>query len=381
MSPGPGAQAGNRTEPADPSGLATLAITTGEPAGIGPEISLRAAWAMRAQVRCVLLGDASWLALLAQEVAPQIQIMALSLQALRNTGLPRFANPDCITVIDCPVAVPVQAGILDARNGKSVLQTLDVALEGIKAGWFGGMVTAPLQKSTINQAGVAGLVFTGHTEYLAGQTDTEQVVMMLAGPRMGAGPVATGAAPMLRVALATTHLPLNQVSAAITQAGLVRTMQIIQHDLQRWFGLATPRILLTGLNPHAGENGYLGREEIDTITPAIEQARAMGIDAQGPYPADTLFQPKYLDQADCVLAMYHDQGLPVLKYASFGQGVNITLGLPLIRTSVDHGTALDLAARGVGLADAGSMQEAISCALAMLHSSFNSSTQHGGVPT
>ena len=379
MAVSPGAQRGTALA------LATLAITTGEPAGIGPEISLRAAWALREQVRCVLLGDASWLALLAQEVAPEMQIMALSLQAVRNTGLPRFANPDCITVIDCPVAVPIQAGILDARNGKSVLQTLNVALEGIKAGWFGGMVTAPLQKSTINDAGVA---FTGHTEYLAERTHTEQVVMMLAGPRMGAVSVpgsasASGVAPMLRVALATTHLPLSQVAAAITQVGLVRTLQIIQHDLQRNFGLPAPRILLTGLNPHAGENGYLGREEIDTITPAIEQACALGIDARGPYPVDTLFQAKYLDQADCVLAMYHDQGLPVLKYASFGQGVNITLGLPLIRTSVDHGTALDLAAQGVGLADAGSMQEAIRCALGMLNSSVissaNSSTQHSGV--
>lgn len=343
--------------------LPCLAITTGEPAGIGPEISLRAAFALREQVRCVLLGDASWLALLAREVAPQMQIMALSAQAVRNSGLPRFANPDCITVIDCPVFVPVQAGQLDARNGKSVLQTLDLALEGIAAHWFDGMVTAPLQKSTINQAGVA---FTGHTEYLAQHTATPQVVMMLAGPRT-AGPRTNPDAEtdLLRVALATTHLPLRQVADAISQQGLLRVLRIIHHDLQRHFGLSSPRILVTGLNPHAGENGYLGREEIDVISPAIVQAQAEGIDASGPYPADTLFQDKYLKQADCVLAMYHDQGLPVLKYASFGQGVNITLGLPLIRTSVDHGTALDVAAQGVGLADAGSMEQAILCAMAM----------------
>ncbi|MEN9868585.1 MAG: 4-hydroxythreonine-4-phosphate dehydrogenase PdxA [Pseudomonadota bacterium] len=363
-----------------PLALPCLAITTGEPAGIGPEISLRAAFALRDQVRCVLLGDASWLALLAHEVAPQMQIMALNVQAVRNSGLPHVANPDCITVIDCPVAVPVQAGQLDARNGKSVLQMLDLALEGIAAHWFDGMVTAPLQKSTINQAGVA---FTGHTEYLAQQTASAQVVMMLAGPRMAgprmagprmAGPRMAGAhadaaeqSGLLRVALATTHLPLRQVAESISQPGLLAVLRIIHADLQRYFGLSAPRILVTGLNPHAGENGYLGREEIDIIAPAIAQARAEGMDARGPFPADTLFQDKYLDQADCVLAMYHDQGLPVLKYASFGQGVNITLGLPLVRTSVDHGTALDLAAQGIGLADAGSMEQAIRCAMIMAY--------------
>ncbi len=332
----------------------TIAVTVGEPAGIGPEISIRAAWAMREQVNCVLVGDAAFLALTASLIDPDIQLAALSVQALRNSGLPHF-GASRVAVIDVPLAAHVVPGVLDPDNGRSVLATLDLAIEGAKAGWFDAIVTAPLQKSTINDAGVA---FSGHTEYLAEKTGTAQVVMMLAG---APGP----GRPPLRVALATTHLALKDVPAAITLAGLTRVIAIIDADLKVKFGLRTPRILVAGLNPHAGENGYLGREEIDTIGPAIEQARARGIDARGPYPADTLFQPKYLKDADCVLAMYHDQGLPVLKYATFGNGVNITLGLPLIRTSVDHGTALDLAAQGFGLADCASMQEAIRTALGM----------------
>ncbi|NHZ41865.1 4-hydroxythreonine-4-phosphate dehydrogenase PdxA [Massilia aquatica] len=336
-----------------------IAITTGEPAGIGPEISIRAAWAMRAQVNCVLLGDAAFLALTASLIDPAIELAALSVQALRNGGLPQF-GPSRICVIDVPLGAHVVPGVLDPANGRAVLATLDLAVEGARAGWFDAMVTAPLQKSTINDAGVA---FSGHTEYLAEQTATAQVVMMLAGE------TSPDSAPdnyALRVALATTHLPLKDVPAAITREGLARVIDIIHHDLKTKFGIAEPRILVTGLNPHAGENGYLGREEIDTIAPALEQARARGIDARGPYPADTLFQPKYLAGADCVLAMYHDQGLPVLKYATFGRGVNITLGLPLIRTSVDHGTALDLAGAGLGQADCGSMEQAIRTALQMV---------------
>ncbi|NHZ90194.1 4-hydroxythreonine-4-phosphate dehydrogenase PdxA [Massilia sp. CCM 8733] len=335
-----------------------IAITTGEPAGIGPEISIRAAWAMRAQVNCVLLGDAAFLALTASLIDPDIKLAALSVQALRNGGLPQF-GPARICVIDVPLGAHVVPGVLDPANGRAVLATLDLAVEGARAGWFDAMVTAPLQKSTINDAGVA---FSGHTEYLAEQTGTAQVVMMLAGETAPDTPDNYA----LRVALATTHLPLKDVSAAITRAGLGRVIDIIDHDLKTKFGMAAPRILVTGLNPHAGENGYLGREEIDTITPALEAARARGIDARGPYPADTLFQPKYLLDADCVLAMYHDQGLPVLKYATFGRGVNITLGLPLIRTSVDHGTALDLAGAGLGQADCGSMEQAIRTALQMV---------------
>jgi 4-hydroxythreonine-4-phosphate dehydrogenase len=331
-----------------------IAITTGEPAGIGPEISIRAAWALRETVDCVLLGDAAFLALTASLIDPDIQLAALSQQALRNNGLPRF-GPARIAVVDVPLGAHVVPGTLDPENGRAVLATLDLAVDGVGAGWFDAIVTAPLQKSTINDAGVP---FSGHTEYLAEKTATALVVMMLAG-EPGDGQ------PALRVALATTHLPLRAVADAITQPLLAQLLDIIDADLKNKFGIAAPRILVTGLNPHAGENGYLGREEIDTIAPAIAAARARGIDATGPYPADTLFQPKYLRDADCVLAMYHDQGLPVLKYASFGRGVNITRGLPLVRTSVDHGTALDLAAQGLGLADCSSMEEAIRTAVQM----------------
>ncbi|RZA34800.1 MAG: 4-hydroxythreonine-4-phosphate dehydrogenase PdxA [Lysobacteraceae bacterium] len=332
----------------------TLAVTVGEPAGIGPEISIRAAWALRESANCVLVGDAAFLALTASLVDPSIRLSALSIQALRNGGLPHFGK-DRLAVIDVPLAAHVVPGTLDAENGRAVLATLDLAIEGALCGWFDGIVTAPLQKSTINDAGVA---FSGHTEYLAEKTNTPKVVMMLAGQP-------AGDQPYLRVALATTHLPLKDVSGALTRENLTQVIDIIDHDLKAKFGIAAPRILVTGLNPHAGENGYLGREEIEVITPVLEDARARGVDVRGPYPADTLFQPKYLQDADCVLAMYHDQGLPVLKHATFGRGINVTLGLPIVRTSVDHGTALDLAARGLGLADCGSMEEAIRAAMQM----------------
>ena len=337
----------------------TLAVTVGEPAGIGPEISIRAAWALRDSANCVLVGDAAFLALTASLIDPAICLSALSVQALRNGGLPRFGKTprgeQRLAVIDVPLEAHVVPGTLNAENGRAVLATLDLAIEGALAGWFDGIVTAPLQKSTINDAGVA---FSGHTEYLAEKTNTPQVVMMLAGQP-------PGDQPYLRVALATTHLPLKDVPGALTRENLAQTIGIIDADLKAKFGIAAPRILVTGLNPHAGENGYLGREEIEVITPVLEEARARGIDARGPYPADTLFQPKYLQDADCVLAMYHDQGLPVLKHATFGRGINVTLGLPLVRTSVDHGTALDLAAQGLGLADCGSMMEAIRAAMQM----------------
>jgi 4-hydroxythreonine-4-phosphate dehydrogenase len=336
----------------------TLALTVGEPAGIGPEIAIRAAWALRGVANCVLVGDAAFLALTASLVDPAIRLAALSTQALRNGGLPHFGL-DRVAVVDVPLAAHVVPGRLDAQNGRAVLATLDLAVEGVAAGWFDAIVTAPLQKSTINEAGIA---FSGHTEYLAEKTGAPKVVMMLAGqPANGQ--------PYLRVALATTHLPLKDVPAAITQEGLAEVLDILHADLRTKFGIAAPRILVTGLNPHAGENGYLGREEIEVIEPALVSARARGIDARGPYPADTLFQPKYLQDADCVLAMYHDQGLPVLKHATFGRGINVTLGLPLIRTSVDHGTALDLAARGLGQADCGSMEEAIRAAMHMVAAS------------
>ena len=332
----------------------TIAITCGEPAGIGPEISIRAAWELRDEVRAVLIGDAALLSMTASDIDPAIRLTAISTLAYRNSGLPHLPVGQ-IPVIDCPLAEPAVPGRLDARNGRATLQTLDVAIRYAMQKQFDAIVTAPLQKSTINDAGVP---FTGHTEYLAEKTQTPQVVMMLAGGD-----------PMLRVALATTHLPLKEVSAAITAESLTRTIEIVHADLQRKFGLPKPRILVTGLNPHAGEGGYLGREEIDVITPVLLAMQAKGIDATGPYPADTLFQPKYLENADCVLAMYHDQGLPVLKHSSFGRGVNITLGLPIIRTSVDHGTALDLAAEGVGKADHGSMVEAVRVAAQMVSAS------------
>lgn len=350
--------------------LPILALTVGEPAGIGPEVAIRAAWALRQQMRVVLIGDAAYLAMLAEQIDVEIALVATSLQALRLQGLPHFGS-EKVAVIDCPLLEPVIAGTLNPANARAVLQTLDIAIEGCQQGWFQAMVTAPLQKSTINDAGIA---FSGHTEYLAEKCDVPQVVMMLAGPAY-LGALASDAhntAPyMLRVALATTHLPLQKVSSALDFASLQTTLKIVHQDLQEKFGLAKPRILVAGVNPHAGEGGYLGREEIDVISPVIAEAQQQGMDVSGPYPADTLFQAKYLQNADCVLAMYHDQGLPVLKFASFGMGVNITLGLPLIRTSVDHGTALDVAKRGLGIAEDGSMRQALLIAAQMVAARSN----------
>jgi 4-hydroxythreonine-4-phosphate dehydrogenase len=363
-------------QPAHQKQRPVLAITCGEPAGIGPEIALRAAWAMRAEVNSVLIGDAALLHRTAAALNASVNALPeaaivldmIALDAWRE-GAELPSQTTQLTILDCPLAAPVIPGRLDPRNGLAVLQTLDVAIQGTLAACFDAIVTAPLQKSTINDAGVA---FTGHTEYLAEQTGTPQVVMMLAG----APPPSSGSTlKYLRVALATTHLPLKDVPAAITYEGLTTTLDILQRDLQQKFGLAHPRILVTGLNPHAGESGYLGHEEQDIIGPALKAAQARGIDARGPYPADTIFQDKYLQDADCVLAMYHDQGLPVLKFATFGNGINVTLGLPLIRTSVDHGTALDLAAAGVGHADHQSMIAAIEAAAAMVAASKNTGKQ------
>ena len=329
-----------------------IAITCGEPAGVGPEISLRAALES-VDSELVLLGDATQISGLATQLCPDKKLHYVT--AVDLTGLPRQAGR--INVIDCPLAVRPVPGKLDARNGRSVLNTLDIAIHGAMHLQFDAIVTAPIQKSTINEAGVA---FTGHTEYLAEKTGTPKVVMMLMGPAGGY---------TLRVALATTHLPLKAASAALTQSSLLSTLEIIHTDLVRRFGMSQPRILVAGLNPHAGEGGYLGREEIDVIEPVIHQLRAKNWRVSGPYPADTLFQPKYLKEADCVLAMYHDQGLPVLKFATFGQGVNITLGLPIIRTSVDHGTALDIAEQGLNLADHTSMSAALRAAVEMINAS------------
>jgi 4-hydroxythreonine-4-phosphate dehydrogenase len=305
-----------------------IALTTGEPAGIGPEIAAVAA-ADAPDADLVLVGDASMLA-----------------------GRARAAGvswPTRASVHHVPLAAAAQPGHLDTRNAAYVLATLDHAIDGALAGRYDAIVTAPVQKSVINDAGVA---FTGHTEYLAARAQAPQVVMMLAGDTPH-GP--------LRVALATTHLPLAEVPRALTVDGLVRVLQVLLHDLQQRFGITRPRVAVTGLNPHAGEGGHLGREEIEVIAPAIERLRRGGHAVEGPLPADTLFVPSIVQRCDAVLAMFHDQGLPVLKYATFGHGVNVTLGLPFIRTSVDHGTALDIA--GSGQADAGSLRAALALAI------------------
>ena len=253
-----------------------------------------------------------------------------------------------LTVMHQATAETVTAGQLNSANSTYFVQTLRTAIDGCVKGDFDTMVTAPVHKGIINDAGIA---FTGHTEFLAEYTGTDQVVMMLVGGGM-------------RVALATTHLPLSAVSGAISQSSLETTLRILHQDLVLRFGIANPRILVAGLNPHAGEGGYLGREEITVITPVLEKLRSEGMHLTGPLPADTLFTPHHLAQADCVLAMYHDQGLPVLKHASFGGGVNVTLGLPIIRTSVDHGTALDLA--GKGNIEIGSLLAAIQLAIELV---------------
>ena len=244
-----------------------------------------------------------------------------------------------------PLRKPATPGKLDPANSRYVLEVLDRAIDGCLAGKYDAMVTAPVQKSVINDAGI---VFTGHTEYLAERVRAPHVVMML----VGGG---------LRVALATTHLPLSEVPKAIKTRDLVDTLRVIDGDLKKRLRIARPRILVAGLNPHSGESGHFGTEDQEVIAPAVAQARKSGIEALGPLPADTLFVPARLKESDCVLAMYHDQGLPVLKYASFGEGVNVTLGLPFVRTSVDHGTALDIA--GTGRADPGSLIDAVKLAI------------------
>lgn len=332
----------------DRAGVPRIAITTGEPAGIGPELSLAVAREASTTVRIVLVGDARMLAARARSAGIAVALVPFAPE--------RDAPRGAVEVIDLGLAAPAIPGTLDPANGRYVVATIDRAIDDARAGLVDGIVTAPVQKSVINDAGVP---FTGHTEHLAARTNTPRVVMMLAGR--------TGDGTMLRVALATTHLALSAVPRAITHDMLVETLTIIAGDLRDKFGLAAPRILVTGLNPHAGEGGHLGREEIDAIAPAIATACAAGIDARGPFPADTLFQPRLLADADAVLAMYHDQGLPVLKYATFGRGINVTLGLPIVRTSVDHGTALDLAAvpDPMRLIDVGSMRTALAVAVEM----------------
>lgn len=320
-----------------------IAITSGEPAGIGPDICISLAQHVFSS-RIVVLGDLRML----RERAGQLRNPARLAEYCRgDNGAGQAGHSGILEVLDLPLAVATEAGRLDVLNAPSVLAMLDRAFDGCRAGEFSAMVTAPVQKSVINDAGIP---FSGHTEYLADRGGAGPAVMML----VGGG---------LRVALATTHLALKDVPAAIDRAGLVRTVQILAGALRRDFGRRDPRILVAGLNPHSGEGGHLGREEIETIVPAVAMLRAEGIDVVGPLPADTLFNPERLRGVDAVLAMYHDQGLPVLKFASFGSGINVTLGLPVIRTSVDHGTALDLA--GKGGSDAGSLVAAVELAIAM----------------
>lgn len=318
---------------------APLALTPGEPAGIGPDLTVRLAQQARSQP-LVAVCDPKLLTARAQRLGLPLQI-----ETFRAPGQATH-EPGHISVLPVPLPAPAVPGQLNTANSPYVLETLRQAVSGCLDGCFSALVTAPLHKGVINDAGTP---FTGHTEFLSELT--------------GATPVMMLACPGLRVALATTHLPLRSVSEAITEDSLTAVIRILHHDLIQYFGIAHPRILVCGLNPHAGEGGHLGMEEIEVIGPVLQRLRDEGMRLTGPLPADTLFTPRYLEPADAVLAMYHDQGLPVLKHLGFGRAVNITLGLPIIRTSVDHGTALDLA--GTDRADMGSLLAAIDCAAGM----------------
>ncbi len=316
-----------------------VAITPGEPAGIGPDLTIQLAQKPWDAQLIVFASKA-----LMQERAQMLNLPLelIDYQADQNQPIQQAGQ---LYIVDIPLSVPVIAGQLNSENGHYVVETLRQASEKNISGELHAVVTGPVHKGIINKAGVS---FSGHTEYFAQQSNTSDVVMMLATEG-------------LRVVLATTHIPLAYVSKAITPERLEKVIHIVHTDLRLKFGLRQPHIYVCGLNPHAGEDGHLGREEIDVIIPTLEKLRAENIRLTGPLPADTMFQPKYLDDADAVLAMYHDQGLPVLKYKGFGASVNITLGLPFIRTSVDHGTALDLA--GTGQAEVGSFMLALEQAI------------------
>jgi 4-hydroxythreonine-4-phosphate dehydrogenase len=322
-----------------------IAITPGEPAGIGPDLVISLAqqpW----PVQLVVVASKELIKQRAQQLNLPITLIDYdaSLEAM-----PQVAGT--ITILDIPLAGPCIAGTLDTINGAYVVETLKVASDKNMSGEFEAMVTGPVHKGLINKSGVP---FSGHTEYFAHQANCSDVVMMLATKG-------------LRVALVTTHIPLAYVSKAITFDRLQNVTRILHKDLQSKFGIKNPKIYACGINPHAGEDGHLGREEIEVMEPAFAELREEGINIIGPLPADTIFQDKYLEDADAILSMYHDQGLPVLKYKGFGSSVNITLGLPFIRTSVDHGTALELS--GTGDADPGSMIEAISSAIDLVNNS------------
>lgn len=319
-----------------------LVITSGEPAGIGPDLVIDLAqkdW----PIELVVIADRTLL----EHRAKALDIEIALLDYDQNCAA-QPSKKGQITLLEIHTAVAVEDGVLNPDNADYVIQMLKRAIQGCMSDEFAGMVTGPVHKGVINQA---GLPFTGHTELLAEDSGTDQVVMMLATPG-------------LRVALATTHLPLADVPKAITQPLLTDVLTITHNALKNQFGIENPNILVTGLNPHAGEGGHMGREEIDIIEPVLEKLKD-SMQLMGPLPADTLFTPKYMEKADAVLAMYHDQGLPVLKHMGFGNAVNITLGLPFVRTSVDHGTALDLAA--TGKADVRSFEYAIEVALQMIN--------------
>ncbi len=319
-----------------------IAFTVGEPAGIGPDLAVQlsqSAW----PVELVVLASAECLMQRAEQLG-----VALTLRDYQPQQPAQAQAAGSLTLLPCDYAEVIQPGKLNVANAATVIATLERAAQGCLQGEFAAVVTGPVHKGIINDAGID---FSGHTEFFAEVSQTKQVVMMLASAD-------------LRVALVTTHLPLAKVAEAITGELIEQVTQIVATDLQAKFGIARPRIVMTGLNPHAGEQGHLGREEIDIISPAIARLQRQGIDISGPWPADTLFQPDYLQHADVVIAMYHDQGLPVLKYQGFGQAINITLGLPFIRTSVDHGTALDKAGRGT--IHSGSAQLAVRTAIDMV---------------
>ncbi|MBY5993019.1 4-hydroxythreonine-4-phosphate dehydrogenase PdxA [Ferrimonas balearica] len=316
-----------------------IAVTPGEPAGIGPDLVVELAqqdW----PVELVVCADPDLLTQRAKRLG-----YPLTLRPYQPGQAPQPQQAGTLTIAPTALKEPVKLGQLDEGNSGYVVDTLKFACEHNLSGEFAAVVTGPVHKGIINQAGIS---FSGHTEFFAQQAGCQDVVMMLATEG-------------LQVALVTTHIPLAYVSKAITPARLEKVIRILHQDLRSKFGLAQPRILVCGLNPHAGEGGHLGREELEVIEPTLATLRSEGMLLTGPLPADTLFQPKYLDETDVVLAMYHDQGLPVLKYKGFGRALNITLGLPFIRTSVDHGTALELA--GTGQADSGSFRVALSKAI------------------